>query len=245
MPIDLERLRPPPVGLDACETCVYRTSGTPAICFACCSGRTAAVGPAGCQVCGQPLDRGRCPNTVCGFGDRVFSRVYTVSERPEEMWGAVHRYEYGEDRSWADVLGRVLVGYLEEHREEMARFDVITTGAIYVGPRAIRLWDYLRLLLEAADRAGPGWPFAPGLIAKSGPTGRFLGLGVAARREIAEGELRSALSVPEPERVAGRRVLVVDDVFSEGFSLREMARALVDAGAAEVAGLVLTRRKGG
>jgi predicted amidophosphoribosyltransferase len=38
---------------------------------------------------------------------------------------------------------------------------------------------------------------------------------------------------------------VFDDVYSEGFSLREMARVLLGAGAAEVAGLVLARRKGG
>jgi predicted amidophosphoribosyltransferase len=245
MPIDLASLHPSPIGLDGCEACAYRTSGTPAICFACARAGTPAVPRTGCPVCEQPLDGGCCPNTVCGLEDRVFSRIYTVSERSEEMWRAIDRYKYGEDRSWAEVLGRILVGYLEAHRQEMARFDVITTGAIYVGPRAIRLWDYLRLVLEAADRAGPGWPFAPGLIAKSRPTGRFLGIGVAARREIAEGELRSALSVPQPERVAGRRVLVFDDVYSEGFSLREMARALVQAGAAEVAGLVFTRRKGG
>lgn len=61
---------------------------------------------------------------------------------------------------------------------------------------------------------------------------------------IPAGPLREALSVPQPGRVAGRRVLVFDDVYSEGYSRREMARALRRAGAAEVAGLVLTRRKG-
>ncbi|MGY1633630.1 ComF family protein [Geodermatophilus sp. SYSU D01186] len=245
MPIDLATLQPSPAGFDACETCAYRASGTPVICFTCCRGEPAAPGPDGCAVCGQPVDGGRCPNTVCGLDDRSFSRIYTVSEQPEAMWNAVYAYKYGEDRSWAEVLGRILVGFLEDRREEMSRFDVITTGAIYVGPRAVRLWDYLRLVVEAADRTGPEWPFAPCLIAKSGPTGRFLGIGVEARRQIAEGELRSALSVPEPERVAGARVLVVDDVYSEGYSLREMARVLLAAGAAEVAGLVFARRKGG
>jgi predicted amidophosphoribosyltransferase len=37
----------------------------------------------------------------------------------------------------------------------------------------------------------------------------------------------------------------VDDVYSEGFSLREMARVLRLAGAEEVAGLVFARKKGG
>ena len=107
------------------------------------------------------------------------------------------------------------------------------------------MWDYLSLILDAAAREGPHWPFAPGLIAKSGPTARFLGISPQARQHIAEGELRAALSIPAPARIAGRRVLVFDDVYSEGFSLREMARVLLAAGATEVAGLVLTRRKGG
>jgi predicted amidophosphoribosyltransferase len=161
------------------------------------------------------------------------------------VWAAVCRYKYDEDRDWARILGRILVGFLEEHRDELQHYDLITTGALYVGPRARRLWDHLRLVLDAAAAEGPDWPFAPDLIVKSGPTGQFLGRGVETRRAIAEHSLRAALSVPEPERVAGRRVLVVDDVYSEGFSLREMARALRLAGAAEVAGLVFARKKGG
>ena len=246
MPISLTALEPAPAGFDACAGCAYRTTGTPAICFACTiAGSADSDGPS-CAVCGQAVDdRSSCANTVCGYEDRYFSRLYTVSDRSEEMWSAIYRFKYGGERHLAEVLGRILVGFLEANRGELAGYDLITTGAIYVGPRAHRLWDYLRLIVEAADRAGPGWAFAPGLIAKSGPTGRFLGLGAAERRRIAEGELRAALSVPEPERVAGRRILVFDDVYSEGFSLREMARVLLEAGAAEVAGLVFTRRKGG
>jgi predicted amidophosphoribosyltransferase len=246
MAADLEVPGTPPAGFSACPTCVYRTSGTPAVCYPCATAGEPLVSAPRCTLCGQPLDgRGACPNTVCTLDDPFFSRIHTVCDRPEEMWDAVMSYKYDEDRSWADVLGRILVGFLDDRRAEFERYDVITTGAIYVGPRAPRLWDYLELVLDAAARVGPHWPFAPGLIAKSGPTGRFLGISPQARQHIAEGELRAALSVPDPARVAGRRVLVFDDIYSEGFSLREMARVLLDAGAAEVAGLVLARRKGG
>jgi predicted amidophosphoribosyltransferase len=246
MPIDLEPLDPAPAGFDACAGCVYRSTGTPSICFACAvAGGAAPDGPT-CLVCGQVVgELGWCSNTVCGLDDRYFSRLYTVSGRSDEMWSAIYRYKYGEERDLAEVLGRILVGFLEDNRGELTGYDLITTGAIYVGPRAHRLWDYLTVVVEAARRDGPEWPFTPGLIVKSGPTGRFLGIGAEERRAIAEGELRAALSVPEPERVAGRRVLVFDDVYSEGFSLREMARVLLEAGAAEVAGLVFARRKGG
>jgi predicted amidophosphoribosyltransferase len=44
--------------------------------------------------------------------------------------------------------------------------------------------------------------------------------------------------------VDGKRVHVIDDAYTEGLTLRETARMLREAGAVEVAGLVLVRRKG-
>ena len=63
----------------------------------------------------------------------------------------------------------------------------------------------------------------------------------AERQVIAAGPVRRALTVPAPERVAGARILAVDDVLTEGSTLREVALALRRAGAREVAGLVIAR----
>ncbi|MCL3819367.1 ComF family protein [Aeromicrobium wangtongii] len=197
-----------------------------------------------CTVCCEALVDGACPNTVCRLPDRAFSRLYTVSESADETWDLIYRFKYGEEKELAEHLGRMLVDYLRDRRAELERFDLITTTALYIGPQARRLWDYLQLIQDAAQRIDPSWPFATDLIAKVRPTGRFLGIGVDDRRVIAEGELRDALQVPDPSRVEGRRVLVIDDAYSEGFTLREMARALRQAGAVEVAGLVFARRKG-
>lgn len=207
--------------------------------------RTHPILSGGCGVCGQALVDGVCPNTVCNLPDREFSEILTISESPEETWDLLMRYKYGGDKSRAELLGQMMIDFLDSHRAEVERFDLLTTVALYIGPEALRLWDYLRLILDAAARIDPRWPFAPDVITKSVPTGRFLGLGVEERRAIAEGELRAALRVSAPERVSGRRILVMDDVYSEGFSMREMARALRQAGAVEVAGLVFARRKGG
>ena len=240
---------PAPAGLPPGYRCAYRSSGPPAVCFSCANPQAGGAPPRlaarRCRVCREGLVDGTCRNTVCSLPDREFSEILTISERPDEAWDLICRYKYDEDRSCAEPLARLLVGFLDQRRNEVQRFDLITTGALYVGPQALRLWDHLRLVLDAAARAAPQQPFAPDLITKAVPTGRFLGIGVEERRAIAEGELRAALAVPEPERVAGRRVLVLDDVYSEGFSLREMARVLRRAGAAEVAGLVFARRKGG
>jgi predicted amidophosphoribosyltransferase len=244
--IDISTLDPPPAGFPGCQACPCLLTGTAQICFSCASTGAEPGGGPTCAVCGKELaERAPCDNSVCLLDDPEFSDLHTVLLRAEDVWTALTRYKYDEDRSWAEVLGRIVTGYLDEHEAAMRRYDVITTGALYVGPRANRLWDHLRLILEAAQAHGPSWPFAYDVIAKSGPTGQFLGRSAGTRRKIAEHSLRAALSIPDPARVAGKRVLVLDDVYSEGYSMREMARCLREAGAAEVAGLVLARKKGG
>jgi predicted amidophosphoribosyltransferase len=57
--------------------------------------------------------------------------------------------------------------------------------------------------------------------------------------------MRAALRIPRPAHVSGREILVYDDVFTDGFTLREVARALRRAGAATVCGVTLTRQPGG
>lgn len=84
------------------------------------------------------------------------------------------------------------------------------------------------------------------MVVKEARTDRFASKGSVKpwreRRQIAEGPLRSALRVPDPSRVAGRRILVFDDVFTEGFTIREVAKALIDNGAKEVSEVVLARQ---
>jgi predicted amidophosphoribosyltransferase len=66
------------------------------------------------------------------------------------------------------------------------------------------------------------------------------------RKTHAEGSLREALNVPNPDRTRGRQIAVVDDVFTTGLTLREVARALIDQGGAEaVVGISLMRQPAG
>lgn len=53
--------------------------------------------------------------------------------------------------------------------------------------------------------------------------------------------VHEAFCVREPARIAGRRVLLLDDVTTTGSTLRACRSALLDAGAAEVGALTLLR----
>ncbi len=64
---------------------------------------------------------------------------------------------------------------------------------------------------------------------------------VGLGREERSANVRGAFAVRKPERIAGRRILLVDDVYTTGSTLTECARTLLRAEADAVAVLTLAR----
>jgi predicted amidophosphoribosyltransferase len=216
---------PRPAGFPACLRCPYRRLDHPAICLACSTRPLPAPIGRQCPVCEQPVaPEGQCRNTWCGREDRWFSTVWSVSVHSGALRQAIASYKFGPDRWWAGVFARLLVGYLDEHMPWFDGYGFLVPMPAFTGPGARR------------------WPANLGTVTKTAETPAMTGQPWLARRGRAEGPLRRALRVPDPSLVVGRRVLVVDDVFTEGSTLREVARALVLAGAEEVAGLTVARQ---
>jgi predicted amidophosphoribosyltransferase len=152
-------------------------------------------------------------------------------------------YKYRAETEWASVFGRLLVAYLDEHMPWFDEYDAIVPVPSFTGRGGRRRWDPVRrFVAEAAALAGSLWPVDLDVVIKTTETPALAGLTLGRRRACAEGALRRALCVPDRGRVAGARLLVVDDVFTEGSTLREVARVLLRAGAVEVAGLTLARQ---
>ena len=233
-----------PAGFPACARCPLLHTAEPATCLACCSRRVAVDRGRSCPVCDQWVAAGeRCGNEWCDRADRWFSAVWAVGVHAGAWRQVIAGYKYRGEAGWAPVLARILVGYLDDHMPWFDDFDLLIPMPAYTGAGASRPNDPTTDLVAAAARlAGPRWEFGFGLVVKLRPTPALAGRRRADRIDLAEGRLRPALRVTDGQAVAGRRLLVVDDVFTEGSTLREVARALVQAGADEVAGLVLARQ---
>lgn len=195
-------------------------------------------------MCGQALRPGaRCPNYWCQRRDRGFSVAFSIGAYDGALRHALTRYKYQEERWLGPTFARMLASYMTSNLRWFEEFDLIAPVPAFAGRGARRDWDPVGAVAEQmAVLLGPAWDVAPGLLAKARETPALTGLPWARRQAVAVGPLRHALRVVDRRRVVGARVLVVDDVFTEGATLREVARVLCAAGATDVAGLAIARR---
>ena len=207
------------------------------VCSAC--GQTAAkdsmIGPGGSSA--PPS----CRNLWCTMAARPLSAIFAVGNYEGAFRRAIVSYKYGLDLRWAPVFGRLLHGFLGRHATWFEEFGVICPVPSFIGQGARRPWGHTELVCAEVGRlAGAEWP-VESLVTKVAETEPMSAKARPARRAIAATGLVTAFSVPQPAAVHGRHILVVDDVCASGWTLITLSRALLDAGAEEVAALVLAR----
>ena len=140
---------------------------------------------------------------------------------------AIHRYKFSGVRAYARPFG-LLMAQCVQDRPEMAA-DLVTWAPLSRKRRRERGYDQGELLARAMAKR-LGLPAVPTLV-KARHTQPQSGLDSAeARRANALG----AYAFLPGADVAGRHVLLADDVVTSGATLSECARTLLEAGAAEV-----------
>ncbi len=136
----------------------------------------------------------------------------------------------------------MLVGHLNAGALAFSRYDLIVPSPTYVGPGG-RAFDHTGEVIARAIVEDDGTSAVPPRCHREKRGDNAVrGRTWQQRRQIAESELRQALSVPDPGQVRAKRILVFDDVYTEGLTIREVARCLRLAGASEVSEIVLARQ---
>lgn len=225
-----------------CLGCPYFGAGPVSVCASCAGPELVRPGPESCAVCAQRLDAdGSCPNELCASPRRRIDKIHAIGHQTGPMRRAINSYKYRGARDLAVVLGRILVGWLEEN----AAADppgLIVANPSFVGPGG-QQFAHTEAVLAAAARADVEnrWPFDLAAIIKTEATLKSAD-GQAWSKRVSGNELRGALRVSDPARTAGKSVLVYDDVCTTGSQLDAVAGCLLDqGGAAKVEGIVLAR----
>lgn len=183
-----------------------------------------------CRRCGLPSREPLCWR--CRATSSSLEGIRAFGYLEGTLRAAVHGLKYRRRRGAADALGALLVQVVSE---ESPPYDVIVPVPLFHARRRERGFNQSELLAERMA-ALTGRPMAPAALARVRDTPPQVRLGIAERRRNMRGAFQAAA-------VEGRRILLVDDVSTTGATLESCARALLDAGAASVWGVVLARER--
>jgi competence protein ComFC len=151
--------------------------------------------------------------------------------------GAIHRLKYAGARHYAEPLGELLADSWVFGEMAGARADVVVPVPLHPRRESERGYNQSLLLARelGADRC---LPVDDRALQRTRDTASQTRLSAAKRRENVAGAFQA-----ERGRVAGRRVLLVDDVQTTGSTLAECAAALRRAGATEVWAVTVARAR--
>ncbi|MFQ5783752.1 MAG: ComF family protein [Alphaproteobacteria bacterium] len=226
----LDALLPP-----RCLGCAASVDVPGRLCPDCWSG-VDFIAPPYCARCGFPFDFDEGEEALCG--------ACAASPPAFDRARAVLRY--------GGVARELVLGFKHGDRTHAAPAFAVwmaqAGGALLAGAAAVapvplhrrrlfaRRYNQAALLARALARLS-GAPFAPDLLARIRPTPSQAGRSRRARHE----NVRGAFAVRGGRDVAGRHIVLVDDVMTTGATATACARTLKRAGAGRVDVLTLAR----
>jgi ComF family protein len=193
-----------------------------------------------CAVCRTPFlnawpldDRGVC--AACRSGLRGFDHAASFGAYEGSLRSLIHLFKY----SGMKPLARPLAGYLERAIPVDERFDAVVAVPLYWRKKWDRGFNQSELLARLLARRR-GIPVLNALRRKRA-TATQAGLASAGRRRNVAGAfvLRTKTS-PDPE-LAGKKILLIDDVMTTGATASACASVLKRGGAKSISLLTLAR----
>jgi ComF family protein len=162
----------------------------------------------------------------------AFERAWTPYPYLPPLRDAICAFKYRGKYALAEPLARLMINVLPSHL--IADFII----PVPLHPTRLRSREYNQSLL-LADQIGRHlriavWPTSLVRVLHTDPQ-------TTLSRHDRLRNLRKAFSILNPERLVGKRILLVDDVYTTGTTLHECAKELMNSGANSVVALTLAR----
>ncbi|HOE97054.1 MAG TPA: ComF family protein [Candidatus Sumerlaeota bacterium] len=219
-----------------CILCLRRLErGRQSICLAC-ENLLRVADEWRCRRCGahgsaEMAPAGDRPCRLCPPAGAHYQGVLAVVGYNDASQALVHRFKYHRRLEVGEAIARLMADDLRRPLSQLhGRLDCVAPVPLHWRRRWERGFNQSLLLARAVSQAS-GIELNPALLRRKRHTRRQALVPRASRAQNVRGAF--ALAV-EPGALAGRGVLLVDDVVTTGSTIEECARVLRAGGAREV-----------
>ena len=210
----------------------------PRLCDACLARTPLPLDPL-CECCGLPQspasDGGRCRACVERLPAFRRARACASYRARDDAFGplrsVLHRYKYARDLAQVGPLRELMA---RRCPFDLREYDIVVPVPLHLARLRWRGFNQAQLLAEPLARRS-GVPVDPFVLERVRATQPQVHLVLKARLD----NVRGAFRVDRPGRVRGRRVLLVDDVYTSGATADACAAVLMQAEAKVVDVLAL------
>ena len=195
-----------------------------------------AVSPPICECCGTMFKGHEDNNHLCGdclMQPKKFRMARAAMVYDHGLMAVIHRFKYAGKTRLAKPLGRLILdAYLQYWRDE--KVDLILPVPLHTKKMRHRGFNQSYLLIDSWKSISKPMtddtsmiPIKTDILVRKKATLPQAGLGRQQRLT----NIKGAFKVRIPEKVFGKKVLLVDDVYTTGATVNECARMLLKAGA--------------
>lgn len=200
-----------------------------------CAQQVEPVGPARCECCGRPQPKPVTKCEQCQQQPAILPDIVRIAAlHTSPLREAVHALKYEQRPELAETLARYLVALVQQEPQGalLCAVDGVAPVPLYRVRQRERGYNQSELLASAFCR-GVQLPLRSDWLTRQRSTQSQVGLSVAERRQNVQNAFVAAPAVK------GQRILLIDDVYTTGATMRSCAQAALNAGAQAVYGLAL------
>jgi competence protein ComFC len=196
-----------------------------------CKKKTSRVSIHECAYCGRPLSDNFCC-TRCTSSNGRLDQIFIWGNHEGPLRKALHKLKYKRDLGLGDELSTFLIGIMKDNE---IPGDLVVPVPLSTQRFRERGYNQAALLARPIAMA-LRIPYRPRALKRIRETRSQVGLSITQRQKNVEGAFSA-----DPALVAGKSVILVDDVMTTGATINEAGKALKQAGADWVAGLILAK----
>jgi competence protein ComFC len=217
---------------ECCQLCRQRRSG-PAQGYVCddCRSTVKWINAPFCSRCGLPFEGDINVDFECSKcqGEKFyFQSARSAVVARDKVLDVIHRYKYSRALWFEPFLSELLTRRAAPELRS-GSWDFIVPVPLHPTKYREREFNQAERLARHLGRSA-GIPVNTGVLSRVLPTRTQTQLS----REERQVNMRRAFAVRPGQRLSGRNIVLIDDVFTTGATTNACARALVGAGAAQV-----------